>query len=182
MLDLRLRGDDSNRVNPKKYKILLAAKTESSGGFSFLFFNATILYMRLTITPQQYEKIRDLAERYKLSLVVLFGSQATGKTHSESDVDIAYLSASPLDLMEEGRLSVDLMPVVRSPVVDVVDIRHAPPLLAKRIFDHHQILFCRDYGEYFSYLMYAMRRYQEAAPLFMLKELALARFLRTHDR
>ncbi len=42
-------------------------------------------------------QIKELAERYGLSLVVLFGSQATGATHPKSDVDIAVLSTQTFD-------------------------------------------------------------------------------------
>ena len=126
--------------------------------------------------------VKKIAEAMGLSLVLLFGSQATGKTHRESDVDIAYLSDKSLDLMTEARLMVDLMPIFESSAVDVVDLKKAPPLLMKLIFDHHKVLFCRDYGKYFAYLMYAKRRYREAASLFAMRDKALSRFLKTHAR
>src|SRR3989344_4507986 len=119
---------------------------------------------------------KEIAGKYGLSLVLLFGSQVTGKTHKESDIDIAYLSDKPLDLMTEARLMVDLMPTFESNAVDIVDLKKAPPLLMKLIFDHHEVLFCRDYGRYFTYLMYAKRRYREAASLFALRDKALGRF------
>ena len=33
------------------------------------------------------EKIKSVAQKYDLEFVVLFGSQATGQTHSKSDID-----------------------------------------------------------------------------------------------
>ena len=68
-----------------------------------------------------------IAEENGLSLVLLFGSQATGKTHKESDIDVAYLSDKPLDLMAEARLIEDLRPIFRSNAVDIVDLKKAPP-------------------------------------------------------
>ena len=123
-----------------------------------------------------------IAEENGLSLVLLFGSQATGKTHKESDIDVAYLSDKPLDLMAEARLIEDLRPIFRSNAVDIVDLKKAPPLLMKLVFEHHKVLFCRNYAKYFAYLMYAKRRYLESAPLFALRDEALSRFLRAHAR
>ena len=114
-------------------------------------------------------KIEELAGKYHLSLVLLFGSRATGKVHARSDFDIAYLSKEPLDLMDEARLLCDLMPIFRSDKVDLVNLKKAPPLLMKHIFDSHQILFCADNAQYFSYQMYALRRYDEAKPLLDLR-------------
>lgn len=125
-------------------------------------------------------KIEKLTEKYGLSLVLLFGSRATGKIHAHSDFDVAYLSKKPLDLMDEARLVCDLMPVFRSDKVDLVNLKKAPPLLMKRIFDQHQVLFCADKAQYFAYQMYALRRYIEAKPLFELQALSLKRFLQTH--
>ena len=126
--------------------------------------------------------LEKLAEEYGLSLILLFGSQATGKTHKESDIDVAYLSYKQLDLMTEARLIEDLMPIFKSHAVDIVNLQKAPPLLMKLIFDHHKVLFCRNYSKYFAYLMYAKRRYVESAPLFALRDEALGRFLRAHAR
>lgn len=125
-------------------------------------------------------KIKELADKYDLSLVLLFGSRATGKVHPRSDFDIAYLSKNPLDLMDEARLLCDLMPVFRSDKVDLVNLKKSPPLLMKRIFDSHQVLFCADKTQYFNYQIYAIMRYEEAKPLFELRDESLKRFLKTH--
>jgi len=122
----------------------------------------------MDIEPIQL-KINELAGKYHLSLVLLFGSRAAGKTHARSDFDIAYLSKKPLDLMDEARLLCDLMPIFRSDKIDLVNLKKAPPLLMKRVFDSHQVLFCADKAQYFGYQMYALRRYAEARPLLDLK-------------
>ena len=125
-------------------------------------------------------KIEKLAEKYGLCLILLFGSRATGKTHVRSDFDIAYLSKMPLDLMDEARLICDLMPVFRADKVDLVNLKKAPPLLRKQIFDRHLVLFCADKAQYFAYQMYALRGYTEAKPLFELRSLSIKKFLQTH--
>lgn len=130
--------------------------------------------------PQIKPAVEKIAKTNGLSLILLFGSQTSGKTHRKSDVDIAYLSDKPVDLMTEARLITDFMPIFKSGRVDIVDLQKAPPLLMKLIFDNHKVLFCRDYGKYFAYLMYAKRKYYESTPLFVLRDEMLARFLKTH--
>ena len=49
----------------------------------------------------------NLANKYNLKLLVLFGSQATGQTHEDSDTDIAYFLL-PRSLFDESKLIVDL--------------------------------------------------------------------------
>ena len=114
-------------------------------------------------------KINELTGKYHLSLVLLFGSRAAGKTHAHSDFDVAYLSEKPLDLMDEAKLLCDLMPIFRSDKIDLVNLKKAPPLLMKRVFDSHQVLFCADKARYFNYQMYALRRYIEAKQLLDLR-------------
>lgn len=125
-------------------------------------------------------KIKELAEKYHLSMALLFGSQVEGKIHSQSDIDFAYLSEKKLNLMEEAKLICDLMPIFKSEKIDLVNLKKAPPLLLKRIFDNHQILFCRDKKIYYAYKIYAIRKYLEAKPLFRLRAESLEKFLQTH--
>jgi uncharacterized protein len=125
-------------------------------------------------------KIQKLAKEYHLSLVLLFGSQVKGKISVHSDFDVAYLSAKQLNLMNEARLSCDLMPILKSDQVDLVNLKKAPPLLMKQIFQQHQILFCADKSQYFAYQMYALRKYLEAKPLFILRDKAINNFLKSH--
>jgi len=66
------------------------------------------------------EKIKEIAKKYDLDLVLLFGSQVKDKKylHQESDFDIAYLSKKDLNLMEEAQLICDLMPIFKSEKID----------------------------------------------------------------
>src|SRR3990167_4676309 len=49
----------------------------------------------MEFTEIQRQEIAKMAEKYGLSLVVLFGSQATGKTHARSDIDIGVAKYHP---------------------------------------------------------------------------------------
>ncbi|MBU3924655.1 nucleotidyltransferase domain-containing protein [Patescibacteria group bacterium] len=132
-------------------------------------------------SEENSKRIKEIAEKYDLELVLLFGSRVKGKfLHKESDFDVAYLSNKKLDLMEEARLIMELMPVFKSDKVDLVNIKLAHPLLLKQIFSNHEIIFCRNLSVYFQYKIYAERKYTEAEPLFRLRRVLIKNFLKKH--
>lgn len=123
-------------------------------------------------------KIEKLAEKYNLSLVVLFGSQAEEKfLHKESDFDIAYLAKKDLNLIDESKLICDLMPVFGSDKIDLTNLKKSGPLLMKRVFSNHKILFCKDLTQYYQYKIYSMKRYLEEKFLFDFTAKQSKRFL-----
>ncbi|MCK6462619.1 MAG: nucleotidyltransferase domain-containing protein [Candidatus Pacebacteria bacterium] len=110
-------------------------------------------------------KIKELAEEYGLSLVVLFGSQATGKTRRGSDVDIAYLSEKPLELMEESSLSIALMEIFKTNFVDLVSLRNASPLLQKEIADNAVVVFESKKTLFSEFVINAFKKYFDTKKL-----------------
>ncbi len=130
------------------------------------------------------EKLRKIAQKYRLRLLLLFGSRASKAKkkflHKESDFDVAYLAERDLDLMEEAKLICDLMPVFKSENIDLANIKKAGPLLMRQIFKNHKILICKNLQVYYQYKIYAERKYDEADPLFQLQENLIKNFLKKH--
>lgn len=125
------------------------------------------------------KKIKEIAGKYGLDLVLLFGSQASGKTHFASDFDVAVLAKKPIPLEKELKIQYEFVKIFKTDNVDVVDVRTASPLLLYQIFcKPHKILFCDDLQIYFRYKIYAMKSYIEAKPLFILTEKHIDNFLR----
>ena len=114
-------------------------------------------------------KIAELAEKYGLSLVLLFGSQVTGKAHAKSDVDIAFLSDNPLDLMQESALSVSLMQIFKTNFVDIVSLRNASPLLQKEIVNSAIVAYESRKSLFNEFVINAIKKYFETKPLFNLR-------------
>lgn len=126
-------------------------------------------------------KIKELADKYNLSLVLIFGSQAKQKfLHKESDFDIAYLAEKYLDLMAEAKLVNDLMPIFESEKIDLTNLKRSGPLLMKQIFENHKIIFCRNLTQYYQYKIYSMKRYIEAKPIFELVDRQIKNFLKKY--
>lgn len=134
----------------------------------------------LFLKTKEKNLIKKIAQQYSLELLLLFGSKASGKTHKQSDFDIAYLSKRELNLMEEAQLICDLMPVFKSDKVDLANLKKASPVLMKQIFDNHIILFCRNPKVYALYQIYAMKKFIEAKPLFELRSKFINDFLKQH--
>ncbi len=114
-------------------------------------------------------KIHTLAEKYGLSLVLLFGSQATGKTHKESDVDIAFIADQKLDFMDQAKLNTELSEMFRNERVDIVNMKTASPLLLKHTVKAAHILYERTPHVFDSMYAYALKIYEESKPLFDLR-------------
>lgn len=125
------------------------------------------------------KKIKEIAGKYGLNLVLLFGSQASGKTYFASDFDIAILAKKPIPLDKELEIQYEFVKIFKTNNLDIVDIRIASPLLMYQIFyKPHEILFSADLEIYHQYKIYAFKSYIEAKPLFKLTEKFTDNFLK----
>jgi len=73
---------------------------------------------------------REIAARFHLDLLVLFGSRATGRHRARSDFDLAVLDAtSPLNAESRAALALELVQLLGTDSIDLVFLRRASPLL-----------------------------------------------------
>ena len=122
--------------------------------------------MSMDITTTQQDAIQDVAMRYRLQLVLLFGSQSEGRVHKESDVDIAYLPEESLGFEDEYHLNYEFTNIFRTDKVDTVDLKKAPPLLLYAVFQHPLVLFQKNDLVFPNYQVYAFKKYVETKPLY----------------
>jgi predicted nucleotidyltransferase len=116
----------------------------------------------MEISEKQKQKIEELAKKYQLKLILLFGSRATGKVHKESDFDVAYLPSGNLSYDEETDINLQFIGIFSHDRIDTVDLRKAPPLLLFGIFKNCQILFAEDDLIFYRYRAYILKKYIEA--------------------
>ena len=114
-------------------------------------------------------QIEKLVKRYNLALLVLFGSQATGLTHKESDVDVAYYSHEKLDFNQEILLDTDLTGIFRNDKVSLINLKTASPLIAKEIVSKGVVLHTDDNFLFSQLYARVLRMYEEASPIFELR-------------
>ncbi len=113
------------------------------------------------------KKIKEIAEKYGLNLLLLFGSQASGKANKLSDYDFGFVSREDLDYLQRSELMHDLSMLAEFPNVEEVDLKKAGPFLLKEITKNNSVLFERDFA-YNVFFSYAVRTYLESEKLFKL--------------
>ena len=127
----------------------------------------------LEINPQA---IQAIAEKYDLNLVVLFGSQATGKTHSKSDVDVAVLSKCPVDIT---KLMVAFSAVFKREDVEVVNLATASPTTMYVMVRDGQLLYERESGAFLKWKLYAIWVWRDTGWLRQLRDRKLIEWAKT---
>lgn len=121
------------------------------------------------------ERLGPLMASPDVQLVVLFGSAITGALHPGSDLDLAIQGQGPLDLVE---VTTQVMRLLRTDRVDVVDLRRASPLLMMEVARGGQVLYERTPGLYVAFCSLAHRRYVDTAKLRVAQQAAIQQFLR----
>lgn len=121
--------------------------------------------------------IATLANKHRLDLVVLFGSQATGRTHVQSDVDIAVLSKEDVN---RARLALELSELLKRDDVEVVDLRSASPTLMRAVVENGKVLYESRPDAFFGWKLYAIKIWMETAWLRALRNKQLIEWARQH--
>jgi len=127
------------------------------------------------------EKTAKLAKKYDLDLLVLFGSQVSGRTHKKSDYDIGFISKHPKGLEEEIRMEFELSEDLRVGKIDLVNLKKASPLLMKSVTDNSILLYQREPTLYARFKIYALKLFIEARRLFDLREVVIQKFILKHS-
>ena len=82
---------------------------------------------------------RLLSQYPEIRLAILFGSQATGKTTIDSDIDLAVLANTPLSTHTRLKLIEEIGLKFGCPV-DIVDIYHAPEPILGQVFKGKKLI------------------------------------------
>jgi len=121
--------------------------------------------------------IESLARKYNLELVILFGSQASKKTHKQSDLDIAVLAENDLSGEDEWRVANEISLISGIKDVEIVNLKTASPILLKEITDNGINLYEKDSGLFSTQRMRAFKMFVESKPLRILRDQKLLEFL-----
>jgi len=121
------------------------------------------------------ERLAPLYNMEGLELVLLFGSCVSGKLHTKSDIDIAFLSNKPVDILAVTNKAIHLLSTDK---VDVVNLKFASPLLKFSLAKCCIILYERYPGLFNSFFSLAFRRYIDTKKLREAQSEAINDFLK----
>ena len=105
---------------------------------------------------------------FKISVLVLFGSLATGRARPDSDLDVAVLTSTtdPVPRRKlQQRIAVALADFAPEGRVDVVFVDEAPDLLRQRIMESGRVLLNRDPASWKEWRIRTMREYGDREPV-----------------
>jgi len=134
--------------------------------------------MSLTPLEEMSDRIQGLRERVPdLELVVLFGSTVKGRRRVGSDVDVAVRCTGLADLDVLHRL---LAPALGSDRLDLVDLRHASPILAMEVARSGRLLYESRPGTFRQFQSLTSRRYCDTEKLRRAQRREVHVFLERH--
>jgi len=97
-----------------------------------------------------------------LKLVLVFGSIVSDRVHKKSDIDLAFLYDRPVDILT---LTNRVIRHIHTDNVDVIDLKHASPLLRFFAAKNGRILYERSPGVFNEFYSLAFRMYVDTKKL-----------------
>lgn len=105
-------------------------------------------------------RLEPIAKRYDLRLIVLFGSHVSGRTHPESDVDVAVLARRPLVTEQQNRLWMEISDAFQAEV-DLAILNRGEPLLLYQVARTGKPLYEDERWAWAEFTSYAYRYYED---------------------
>ena len=121
--------------------------------------------------------LRPIAKRYGLRLIVLFGSQVSGRLHPDSDVDVAVWSDGSLKSRQILELWREMSEAFEADV-DLGVLDHAEPLFLYQVARTGRLLYEKKQRDWAEFRGYAFRHYWDTQKF---RE-DLARYIRRHTQ
>ena len=121
-------------------------------------------------------EVAKVAQKYNLALVILYGSQATGKARDGSDVDIAVLGKRKILSNVLINLDDEFARIFRARELDVKSLHNTNPFFRYQVMRDGVLLYGKNY-DYNSYKAYAFRDYHDSKDLLKLKRIIVERRL-----
>jgi predicted nucleotidyltransferase len=127
----------------------------------------------IEIDAAQQQELEKIRKRYRIRLLLAFGSRIKGFVHRDSDLDIGILYDGEQKSLE---VAVDLQKVLPGYHLDIANLNHADPLLLNEVNKGCQLLSGNE-TEFQNFRIYAFHRYQDFKPYLELEAKINARHL-----
>lgn len=113
-----------------------------------------------------------IIKKYRIKLLVLFGSTGTDFEREDSDLDLGYLTGEGLAVDKQLALLHDLTTFYRCSGIDLVNLRQATPGLKLAIAHNGRVLFGTE-EDFLDFQLYAARVFADTKYLRLARELCL---------
>lgn len=139
--------------------------------------NIKMQKLKFKLSLKQKQAIKKLAKEFKLKLIIAFGSQVSGRLHSNSDMDIAVL---PIHNGFSFKLYTDLLRdfsrIFSDKEIDLSFINRADPLFLSNICKNPFLLYGkkRNLDEL---RIYSFKRYIDYQPYFKVESNFVDKFI-----
>ena len=121
--------------------------------------------------------LRELAQRFRLRLILQFGSTVTGSTHDRSDLDLAVkLDSADVSLQTVLEMQEALQMQFPGREVDLAILNRADPLFLRKIVESCRVLFGTP-QDLVRLRLYAFKTYQDFRPYLELERRHVAQRL-----
>lgn len=137
------------------------------------------------ILMQNQAKIAEIAQKYKIKLVYLFGSHARGEATPMSDIDLAVLFAE--DLPEQKYLDFQLNfggeieKTLNLCEVDVRALNNYSPRFRFTVYQEGKLIYTQDEDTRIDFQLKAFHEYQDIKHIYEMSDYYLLKRLKTKD-
>jgi len=132
----------------------------------------------MSLSHKQKSAVKKLAKKYKIELMLAFGSQVTGKTHKNSDLDIAILPhEKESGIKYFSDLTAELSEIFDDKEIDLSFINMADPLLLSNICKKPLLLY-GNIRKLYNLKIYSFKRFEDYKPYFSIESNFLDKYLK----
>ena len=122
------------------------------------------------ITPKTIaEAVSKACRNLPVAFAYLYGSQATGLTHDESDVDIAlgFVAGTPdhVERRIEATMAISASLPIRTELIDVQDFDALPLAVRFRVVRDGRLVYCADESRQRRQVLSTIARYHDQKPI-----------------
>jgi predicted nucleotidyltransferase len=129
------------------------------------------------------EKFKELANKYNLNLIIIFGSYITENFNSNSDIDIA-VQAENVDLINNNKLKLlnEISALFNHRETDLILLNHADPLLKFNIAQEGKLIYQAEEGLFNIFKVRAMSEHNDAQKFYKLDKKFIENYLQAGDK
>jgi len=128
------------------------------------------------------KKLINLCKKYKIKLMVIFGSFITEYFNYQSDIDLAVL-ATDINLIKDNKSIIlkKLEKLFEHREIDLILLNHADPLLKFDIAAEGKIIYEKETGIYNEFKVRAMNEHNDAKKFYKLDKKYINDFLKRSE-